>query len=224
MRYSTPSTWSAWWRLQILLLLWWSLFLCTWYILCPHVCVYFSHLLFSGGSGWSWWGQWSVVFVCWRNMEAERIRIQYSRDSPPRQCAFRGQTKRSGWRGGWSLFWCRSCIIKNAPSSIYIMQNRLKSSRCEGLFDYKKARGRLYRQTRITSQKACGRPDGRTERTDILYYHSRGLELWPASACAARNYDLCEWTFIADLKPFFKQKPRYNLYLKNTSLFYHGLL
>ena len=41
-----PSTWSYWWRWQILLLIWLLLFLCTWYIPLPHTCVYFL-ILFS---------------------------------------------------------------------------------------------------------------------------------------------------------------------------------
>ena len=52
-----------------------------------------------------------------------------------------------------------------------------------------------------------------TRRTEILYCHSGYTNPWPASACAARNYRPREWTFIANLKPFFLTKFQYNLYL-----------
>ena len=42
---SYPITWSSWWRWRILLSLWWLMFLCTWCILCPHMCVSFSRFI-----------------------------------------------------------------------------------------------------------------------------------------------------------------------------------
>ena len=78
---------------------------------------------------------------------------------------------------------------------------------------------RTTRLTDIKSQKARGRPDG---RTDILYWYSGDLNPWPAAACTVRNYEPREWTFIDDLKPFFKPKFQYNLFIY-FSLFYSRL-
>ena len=90
----------------------------------------------------------------------------------------------------------------------------------------------MTRQTDIKSQKARGRPDGWTDRqtdgrtygrmdgrtdgqtggqmdrrtdgqTGKLYCHSGYLNPRPATTCAAQSYELCEWTFIADLNPLF---------------------
>ena len=74
-----PSNWSYWWRWKIFLSLWWLMFLCTWYILRPRVCVSFSWFLFSGEPGCSYWGQWAVKFLRWRILEARRRCVQFLR-------------------------------------------------------------------------------------------------------------------------------------------------
>ena len=77
MIYITPSNWSAWWRWQVLISLWWSLFRCTWCIICPCLWVPVSRFIFSVETGWSLWGQWAVKFVCQISLDVVRRCIQF---------------------------------------------------------------------------------------------------------------------------------------------------
>ena len=54
---------------------------------------------------------------------------------------------------------------------------------------------------------------------DILYLHSGYLNPWPSSAWYVRNYELREWTFIADLAVFLNKESNIIYILKNISLF-----
>ena len=63
MRCNSLSIWNSWWKWKILLSPWWFMFLCTWYILRPHMCVSFYHSLSSVWTRWRWREKLAVVFV-----------------------------------------------------------------------------------------------------------------------------------------------------------------
>ena len=54
-----------------------------------------------------------------RNLGTGRRCIQFLRDFSLCQCAFRGQTEWSGWRGGWFIFLCKSWIQRWMQHCLY---------------------------------------------------------------------------------------------------------
>ena len=58
-------------------------------------------------------------------------------------------------------------------------------------------------------------------RTEILYCHSGYFKPCPVAACAARNYWLLEWNFIAYLNPFFSNKNSDIIYIYIFIYYYY---